>query len=101
MKTHTPGKWGINFATHENQPYKIIIYSKNSSHRIALCFKEDNPVYIKESEAEANAYLIAAAPELLQCLENALAVIEVTSRDADTPLVKEIKQAVKKAKGES
>lgn len=60
MKTgqHTPGTWHA----HEGQ-----IYPEETGHTLALI-----PYYSGTEEQEANARLIAAAPELLAALQNLL-----------------------------
>lgn len=93
MKTqHTPGPWKVV----TNGPEQI-----NEANPFDI-FAQDHQCIARISNwsPEANARLIAAAPELLQCLQNALAVIHVTSKDADTHLVKEIEASIYKALGQ-
>jgi hypothetical protein len=86
---HTPGPWTItNQCTAEN-----IFYIGCRSGSLGSAYNKAG------GEGEANARLIAAAPNLLECLKNALVVIEVTAQDADTRLVKEIKHAIEQAEG--
>jgi len=112
---HTPAPWNINLSRIENKPHKIIIYGQTK--RIALCFKEDNSVYVNETEALANAQLIAAAPqtaaerdklkeinaELLEALEMLVdpstgKVWEDFRRPFKTKLINKIESAIVKAK---
>lgn len=68
--SHTPGPWDINPVRNSFEPYKLIIFAQNQD-RVAICYKESNDVYVPKDEAEANAKLIAAAPELLEALKDA------------------------------
>jgi len=77
-------------------------------------FGEDKPVkvdgivmarvinYANEDEANANARLIAAAPELLEALKNALALLAAYCGEEGhcQPAIKESRAAIAKATGE-
>ena len=61
---HTPGPWGRNIAPAWKYP---IIFAGRNTH-VAYIFTNE----LSESEQEANANLIAAAPDLLQVTKDFL-----------------------------
>lgn len=65
-QTHTPGPWQLS-------GHEVIVKNHGS---VAIATTDIGMVATKE-EREANARLIAAAPELLSALENAEASIEL------------------------
>ncbi|HHP7108570.1 TPA: hypothetical protein ACSFAI_001539 [Pseudomonas aeruginosa] len=77
MSKHTPGPW------HVGGPNKCTIYDKHCQ-RLANSFEGVMATQRTDSECEANARLIAAAPELLDALVNLLPLI--------SPLKAEIQQ---------
>ena len=91
MSKHTPGPW------HVGGPNKCTIYDKHGQ-RLANSFEGVMATQRTDSECEANARLIAAAPELLDALVNLLPLI--------SPLKAEIQQvanasaAIAKATGQ-
>ncbi|MFU5560252.1 hypothetical protein ACM7V5_04795 [Pseudomonas aeruginosa] len=68
MRKHTPGPW------HVGGPNKCTIYDKHGQ-RLANSFEGVMATQRTDSECEANARLIAAAPELLDALVNLLPLI--------------------------
>ena len=75
MKEHTPGPWKQRVwdYSHATPPRKELNI-ENETNLIATLqcdFPGDNPYIIPGDEARANARLIAAAPELLEALEDA------------------------------
>jgi hypothetical protein len=64
MVKHTPGPWHVE----ENRAYhtSFLIYSQ-AGNQLAQCFNWQNKSF--DIAADANARLIAAAPELLEALE--------------------------------
>lgn len=66
MSAHTPGPWML--AMHPGMPF--IHANDNTESGIAEIFDSD---FIDSDTKEANARLIAAAPDLLAALEQALA----------------------------
>lgn len=60
---HTPGPWKQEYQTYEDGAHTCV--ANQDGDWIADCGKESNP------ESEANARLIAAAPELLEALKEA------------------------------
>jgi hypothetical protein len=105
---HTPGPWdwepegdGENCAS---EPY---VYAQNVDHRdgkqplIALCYVPtslQNRYYgvDVDSEEVANARLIAAAPDLLEALENCLGFVV-----AHPQFTEDLRNLIAKARGES
>lgn len=72
----TPGKWGFNGKeVRSPKPELTIAYCSTG----ARAGKDGNRV-IANSEADANARLIAAAPDLLEALDWAIAEIEGRTR---------------------
>ena len=63
MSAHTPGPWGL--IVGDAGP---IVFSGNRGNMVAQCVRG-----ISSIERQANARLIAAAPELLEALTNLLA----------------------------
>ncbi|KSD80016.1 hypothetical protein [Pseudomonas aeruginosa] len=61
MSKHTPGPW------HVGGPNKCTIYDKHGQ-RLANSFEGVMATQRTDSECEANARLIAAAPDLLEAL---------------------------------
>ncbi|MFU5563164.1 hypothetical protein ACM7V5_19615 [Pseudomonas aeruginosa] len=61
MRKHTPGPW------HVGGPNKCTIYDKHGQ-RLANSFEGVMATQRTDSECEANARLIVAAPELLEAL---------------------------------
>ena len=88
MTKHTPGPWKVFFT------YNVQAKAERS---VANCntLSSNGPDWEQiKDENQANAYLIAAAPELLEACEAALPFI-------DQPvIVAKIKAAIAKARGE-
>lgn len=63
MTKHTPGPWHRNIRA--NGKYTTVFAGRNQ--HVAVINQQDNP-----EETEANIDLIAAAPEMLRILEDAL-----------------------------
>lgn len=71
MSKHTPGPWEIE--EHYHFSYRWVSGPKHSQlAQVVWCMEGDD----RSPECEANAHLIAAAPELLEALENLLKVHE-------------------------
>jgi hypothetical protein len=69
--SHTPGPWKIE--RHYDPGYKNISAQKHTAlAQVVWCMEDED----RSPECEANAHLIAAAPELLDALENLLKVHE-------------------------
>lgn len=93
MTQHTPGPWknvnGIIFGADG--------YSLGERHYLAQPIGAGKTQRRDTKEIEANARLIAAAPELL---EAALEVIAVIRNPEAQPTVDKLRAAIRKAKGE-
>jgi hypothetical protein len=83
--THTPGEWH----THDGQ-----IYPLETGVTLALI-----PYWDEENEEhQANARLIAAAPDLLEALKEAIDQLETWNTESeDTFTMRRIKTAIQKA----
>ena len=71
MSKYTPGPWAINTAgsAKAGQPFKvteIYVYAPDTQDDVAICADVIDPV--TQAPSEANARLIAAAPDLLEIL---------------------------------
>ena len=70
MSDHTPGPWGYTGRSETGHVDSIYIYSKSPECKRQTCVGE---VYMDDAEpqsTEANARLIAAAPEMVSLLED-------------------------------
>lgn len=100
MKTqHTPGPWSV--CSHSWSDTSI--YAKeDDSYRVCrlsmLPISEENQSML-ESEMDANALLIAAAPDLLEALEVVENSIQTTGFFRDSSMHGMIQAAIAKAKG--
>ena len=75
MTKHTPGPWHINTAgsASRGEPFKITeiyVYAPDTQDDTAICADVIDPV--TQEPSEANARLIAAAPDLLEALQAAV-----------------------------
>ena len=77
MNKHTPGPWGRNIKPARNYP---MIYAGRDTDIAQLVTRD-----IADDEAEANADLIAAAPELLEALREMVEIAELTIGWLPTP----------------
>lgn len=99
--THTPGPWHWDSDPVKGDPLGRVRY------RVVACGKTITQVYYSSFEggatnAEADARLIAAAPELLASLQWALRFIEIyaaKSAGPATPEINKVKAAIAKATG--
>jgi hypothetical protein len=93
MSKHTPGPWQIK--RHFDPGYKFISAQKHTAlAQVVWCMEDED----RSPECEANAHLIAAAPELLEALEK---VFTVMNDDMPVGLRKVWYEAIAKARGES
>lgn len=88
MSKHTKGPWDVN--RYNDLAYTII--SKSDMDR-----QDDS--FIEDEEDEANAKLIAAAPDLLEALNLAKTAIENNPLPGYAPLLSIINKAIEKAEG--
>lgn len=91
MSKHTPGPWH----TQHVHPYTHIKSDKNPMIAVVRSVLTDS-----RQEFEANAHLIAAAPEMLEALEMMLGILTVAGIAADTEAVQHLRSVIAKAKGE-
>jgi hypothetical protein len=71
MASHTPGPWYLDFDNPIDDTYASISAPTHKSlAEVVWCFDDDDE---QSPELEANGYLIAAAPELLEALKDVLA----------------------------
>lgn len=63
---HTPGPW----AALDGQPFGANVYSESAEVSVAWCGSNVSPTHaISKHEAQFNAHLIAAAPDLMEALK--------------------------------
>lgn len=99
MSKHTPGTWSDYYA--KLAPVgSVAVWSDQGGmvRRVALCGTHEG---IDLDEAEANARLIAAAPDLLEALKElvAYATDGLGSLSDDWNVVKDARAAIAKAEG--
>lgn len=67
MTEHTPGPW---VKSHDNFAFQIRgVFPKSKNSFVSIYHWKDSDYGCSKDEAEANARLIAAAPELLEALQ--------------------------------
>ena len=94
MSKHTPGPWGIE--RHYDPGYKFISAKKHTAlAQVVWCMEDED----RSPECEANAHLIAAAPELLEALE--ALVLDESKEYIPTRLWDAARAAIAKAKGQT
>ena len=89
---HTPGPWKIDYLDKNGQ--RVV---RGEHIEICTCWHH----CVIEQEMEANAHLIAAAPELLAYLEKTVAIFGGAEPENDSPRIAEARALIAKAKGES
>lgn len=96
--THTPGPWEVT-------PYRYTKHGLQCSRSAIVSVKNGKKsIYITTEItsgpcSDADAHLMAAAPELLECLENILSRLELDEYDDDAPAITKARAALAKAKG--
>lgn len=101
-KKHTPGPWQLKVAEFGG-PHEVS-FAPKSYGRIASVFTpgfQNLPEAPTTQECEANARLIAAAPDLLEALEAALEYLDANPDDYSNPRANIARAAIAKALGES
>ena len=103
MSNHTPGPWYV--ASFQTEDWRINISSETGT--VAAAYHLNDDPCDPDKESEANAKLIAAAPELLKALEFYHGLIEnLTQADRITVGLysihgwEEVAAVIAKAKGE-
>jgi hypothetical protein len=99
IRLHTPGPWTVDYSDDNLRIYAggVLIGEVNGS------TKHIEVRGLDGETTEANAWLIAAAPDLLAALERILARVETlnlfTGRGEDTKVVEQARAAIGKATG--
>lgn len=106
MSKHTEGPWRLH-ASADVEPFHIGISAKNHELMAQVVVQMDGDE-LQSPELVANARLIAAAPELLQALQEAYEDLKYLhkARDADyarpdTEVIATVAAAIAKATGEA
>lgn len=103
MSGHTPGPWRINDAA-RSPPPKVKVWSPSAAESAGGEFEMGWVAELSrkrpQSEREANARLIAAAPELLDALRDLVgAIAEMKLEMAGHVSLEEARAAIAKAEG--
>src|SRR5215469_8693458 len=99
IRFHTPGSWTVDYTDDKLRIYAgdLLIGEVNGSTEYIEVRGLD------EEATEANAWLIAAAPDLLAALERILARVETlnlfTERGEEAMVVEQVRAAIGKARG--
>lgn len=89
---HTPGEWAHTDGS---------IYSYGVGHGADIATVNTDSAHFTDEEAEANARLIAAAPDLLQALKVIRSVLNDWNKEGNyTNLIEHANTAINKAIGE-
>lgn len=95
MSKHTPGPWRTDENDHD-APYQNIRIEAEKNRTVCIVWVDDAPDHAFNAEQEANARLIAAAPDLLDALKAASNYIDTLGGVSQS-----YRTAIDKAKGES
>jgi len=93
MSKHTPGPWKV-----EHRGYKYIVSKSRDGYITRDVCRMDGSTMAAFAQ-EANARLIAAAPELLEALKDALQLLEVYGGDFEEATRNQARAAIAKAEG--
>ncbi len=96
MSKHTPGPWMV--SRYSQSTVLKSIYIRGGNERIARIAVPDTAQSIEEYEA--NAKLIAAAPELLTWLQLAVKILGNMPAISETWQVEQMRDVISKAKGD-
>ncbi len=101
MSAHTPGPWQWYWRLGENLKADCGVFSETRpGHAYSVCRA---PQYEGQAQWEANARLIAAAPELLEACQTVLAGIErglpIDANTVNGLVVARLRAAIAKAEG--
>lgn len=107
MSKHTPGPWRYALDGDSNNDMRHAVLANVNDLWVAACYRSGTTAKHDSSpeadqEAEANARLIAAAPAMLEALENMTAIVRIGYPKSNSPLDKQIRAAeaaIKAAKG--
>jgi len=113
MSKHTPGPWRIEGSQEDGLFYIVADQSKNWNNPVVCSFYDDvtpedsicGAEYESYPNAEANARLIAAAPDLFKALDDLESLVSGWLSDANSPsrgipAIVAARAAIAKAKGE-
>ena len=95
MTTHTPGPWSVDSESGNDGEAEVIVAASRTICWTADTFDDDEGAVITD-EDRANGKLIAASPDLLAALKNALAEIWM---DDDPAWAEGARAAIAKAEG--
>ena len=95
--THTPGPWFIDGTASDDC---LDVYHHNGRICMIYCDSTQNPTAEDLAEAEANARLIAAAPDLLAALSNIILSSDANCGDSLANAIEAARNAINKAKGQ-
>jgi hypothetical protein len=101
MNKHTPGPWKFRDDSKHFKTNPFSIYVQGGGVHSAAIANMPNKKTIPESEARANALLIAAAPDMLYALEDLLAAVaehDGPKSQDELGVIGRAMMAVKKAK---
>lgn len=96
MTKHTPAPWVASYKEGKNP--RVIMGVNNQWNGQVVCELPES--WLSEKKKIANTHLIAAAPELLEALENVDRLLKSINRiDKNTWIHDEVIKAIKKARG--
>lgn len=99
MNKHTPGPWTRFANSIKSRKADCVVVRLPA---LTDCFGDETPEQI--ARWDADAYLIAAAPELLEALEQVLGIIAMSDRDGGCTITHEMQASweklLAKSKGE-
>ena len=108
MVEHTPGPWIVGYAD-SGKPYIVADHGKRWNDPTICRLYEDitpegsmtGPGWCLEAfdNAEANARLIAAAPDMMTLLQKYITVLESDDKEALTKLLQETRDVIEEIKG--
>ncbi|WP_341959241.1 hypothetical protein [Pseudomonas sp. RC10] len=105
MNKHTPGPWSISEPFRESIGLSVYINAQNHDELAAVVWRMgwDFAVGKPTQVCEANAHLIAAAPELLESLSNLVGLAELGAARLDKykAALDDAKAVIAKARGQS
>jgi hypothetical protein len=93
--THTPGPWTVEEYGDDETPALVI--HRDSESRV--CFMATPGSHGDPAMIEANAHLIAAAPDMLAALKSVAGATIDDLHDGCSPLWEEVEAAIAKAEG--
>ena len=98
MRAYTKEKWALSHNTNwKTNPFSIVVQGKYGVHSTTIA-NIPTRMTIPPQEQQANARLLAAAPDLLEALEDMLACVYDEERDDETAeAVRKAQQAIRKA----